>query len=70
MRVKCMCDVEVVCDERFEPGLVGVDGGGVGLGAEGDVGASTFYMQISTAMPWSRLLGRTLRRISLCRSEP
>jgi hypothetical protein len=40
MRVEGVGDVEVVCDEGFEPGLALVDGAGVFGAAEGDICAA------------------------------
>jgi hypothetical protein len=46
MRVKGMCDVEVVCDEALQPGLALVDGCRVFCAAEGNVGAAGYVVSI------------------------
>jgi hypothetical protein len=43
-----MCDVQVIRNEAFEPGLPLVDGGGVFCAAEGNVCAAAFA--ISTVL--------------------
>lgn len=47
MCVESVGDVEVICDEGFEPGLRAVDGCGVSLGAKGDVGAAGNRIDVS-----------------------